>query len=269
MWGWLWAGWALGTPGDGVYAGVGGAFGPRRGVEVPVHGGAGGSGTAWLRRRLQPGDPVLISIANDNSSYGYVAQLRALWGTAPYLVVDGVAYAASTSGRWRPGIWAPIPRTAADRLAATGVPRRDREPLGQGLVGQFSAAPASLGAPIPIVLELAHHGPPVELVLGGRQRGARNNRFDLVVSLGDRVLPRIEAPDFGGVSTTILLEEGDTHHWSVDLRDWATILEPGVYTVRATYRGELHRPGEPWGTEQLHRVWDLVLEQELELVIAQ
>jgi len=253
---------------DGLYKGVGGALGERWGTEVPVHAHVGGSSQAYLRGPLTPHHPVLISTANDNRTYWYITQIwRPLWRAWPYLFVDDVAYMGSWSGRGpRTELWVSIPAQAADRLV--DVPRRDRTELGQGLHSRFSAPVFERGGPMPITLHLSHSGDPVRMMVGGRQRGPRNNRFSFEVFQDGQPLPVIDAPDFGGPGGWVQIERGHTSSLDADLSSWVHLREAGSYEVRASYGTEVAPPGGAVdGPDRLHERWDVVFEQVFTVVV--
>ena len=60
-------------------------------------------------------------------------------------------------------------------------------------------------------------------------------RFDVVRADGSRVPVRQRWGDFGGVETLTSLKPGEEWHSVLDMRDYISALDCGVYTVRAQY----------------------------------
>ncbi len=90
-----------------------------------------------------------------------------------------------------------------------------------------------------VALTVNNEGPTVGRIGGGRQRGVRNNRFHFQVSRGGVRLPELDGPDFGGPCGVQLLEPGQTRVAVEDIAKWASVDEPGTYSVRCTFWGEL------------------------------
>ena len=194
----------------------------------------------------------------------------------PYLTLDGVVIAASSTGsgssaRDRTATFQVDRGRAKAAAAHWGVPLQEREPLGQGLRATWRVSgPAAPGKPIPVVLRLENRGTrPVRLMVGGRQRGLRNNRFHFTARRDGRALPVKEAEDFGGLATHHEIPVGGAYELSVDLRLWVDPVEPGTYEVACRYEGELFPPEPNPGQwpERAHRTWDLVLEGAVRLTV--
>ena len=167
-----------------------------------------------------------------------------------------------------------LDRATADEVAGLlGVARRDRTPLGAGLFGAWRAVgqPFTVGQPMPIALTIAHTGgDPVAMTVGGRQRGARDNRFAFTAhDRAGQALPVIDAPDFGGVMTYRPMVAGDRVELTADLRSWIAITQPGSYAITCQHQVELAptTAGAPW-PDHGHEAWDLTLAGALTITVA-
>ncbi len=200
-----------------------------------------GARIAWRR-------PHVFSIDNDNESFLlYVEVDKLAQGEWPTLRWEQAAVRAHSTGgdatRWTATF--ALGRDPAVRLArALGVTLQERRRLDDGLVGVFRAAsqPFQAGQPMIIILRVENRGTgTVQFVLGGRQRGPRDNRFEFTLrAVGGLPLPAIVAHDFGGLSTTKKLGPGESVDVSADLQSWAAIDSAGDYEVKCAYEAELH-----------------------------
>lgn len=237
-----------------------------------------GPGPVRLGRLLpqRPGAPRgVFSISNANDRYAAVAPLVKLPQNQPYLMLPGGPRGAAS---WGSGFGSArggsasfhLDRASADALAAIWrIERKDRRPLGAGLVGSWRAAqPLRLGSPLEITLKVQNTGAPVGFSVGGRQRGPRDNRFAFTIEAGGKVLPVIDAPDFGGPLAFRLLKSGDSVELTADLARWIRLETAGSYRVRCSYQAELV-PGQelPQWPERGHETWDLTLTDSIDIVI--
>lgn len=233
---------------------------------------------AALSRRVRTRHPRVFSIANANDRYSVWLEGHGAASRAQFLVLpDGTVAPASS---WGPGggsggtdsVTFQVDAASARGLAALwGVTVRDRAPLGQGLVGRWQPRkrPVKLGEPVEIELAIENTDARAAYVsVGGRQRGPRDNRFDLVVRRDGATLPRIEADDFGGPMTYAKVVPGAPIMLAADVRAWA-VLERGVYQVACRYGAELvvdPATGASW-PDHAHEIWDLELTGVVEVQI--
>jgi hypothetical protein len=268
--------------GIAVVAGVGGVAsarqpkpGPRKkprftrvagkvylGLSTPLGAPPGGA----LRTR----GGAVFSVANANDAYVAVMALDAAPSEGPVLVLErgrevtaeswgtgfGDAGAARGSASWR------VTREKADEIARLWkVKRRDRVPLGAGLVARWKPKGVFVvGKKAEMVLTLENAGTaPVWFNTGGRQRGARDNRFAFAATpaSGGAALPVLDAPDFGGIGAVRPLEPGATLERVEDVTKWVTFDRPGTYRVSCRYELELTTgtDGGRW-PEHGHELWD-------------
>lgn len=221
---------------------------------------------------------AVFSIANANDRYVAVVELAVLPRRATLLSVPGGVLRADS---WGTGFGNNalgsatyhVDRSLADQLAKIwGVPRRDRTRLGAGLVGHFrpKTTPLKVGGPVEIALEIRNTGATwVGVSVGGRQRGARDNRFDFTVEQGGKQLPSLVAPDFGGPMSYRETKPGDSFEVSADLTSWAKLTTPGAYRVRCAYQAELV-PGtqSPVWPDHGHETWDLTFSETIDLTVS-
>jgi hypothetical protein len=126
------------------------------------------------------------------------------------------------------------------------VSRRDRAPIGERVTGSFRTNQSTYdaGAAIEITLDITNpsNAPAVVRVEGGRDRGARDNRFAFEVTRDGTPVAPVEMPDFGGISYPVPLSPGETTTLRASLGAWASLTTPGTYEVRARYETELLPP---------------------------
>ena len=101
------------------------------------------------------------------------------------------------------------------------------------------------GAPAIVTLVATNTGPTtVGFLIGGRQRGPRDNRFTFSVTRDGVVLPIKDGFDFGGLAYYKSLAPGERAEVSADLRSWVALDRPGRYTVAAAHETELSKDGQ-------------------------
>ncbi len=245
---------------------------PGPGLEPVVN----GSGFARLGVELAAADPAIFSIANANDCYAGLVELPKVPARASYITVSGGVVCArgwgtGFSGRLVGEANFEVDRALADELAKIwSVPRRDRTPIGTGVVGHFRPrAPLVVGAPMEIVLGVRNHGADaVGFLVGGRQRGPRDNRFAFVVQQNGKPLPVIQAYDFGGLMSYRELKPGDALEVSADLASWVKIDSPGDCRVTCSYNTELVPAGtRPDWPDHGHEKWDLKVSETLDVTV--
>jgi len=242
---------------------------------MPAQRGSEPRGFAKLGAALAHKNAHLFSQSNDNQNVVLWVQLDGLAdGAWPFLRFGNIAFQAESSGSdssFGKSATFPLPRATAEKLAAAAkIPIQDRRRLDAGLSAKFSAAPAQLGQPMPIKLLVKHSGKgKVGFVLGGRNRGPRDNRFAFTVTRNGKPLPVIEAHDFGGLSTIKMLAKGETVELSADLASWVKITQPGKYEVTCSYGATLHPSADHSGQWPDHAqdVWDWTAKGKLTLVV--
>ncbi len=221
-----------------------------------------------LRNRFTPKEVTMLSEANDNQQFH-------LWLVAPkqrdmdyqYLKVDGQWFGSDGTGGDQEGTKTTLRfdrATAARVAAALGIPVHERTKLDDGLryTWRFPAKTSTdKTKPIEVVLRIDNTGKTtVGFMIGGRQRGPRDNRFVYVISRNGKPVAIKDAPDFGGIGYYQEIKPGG--HAEVtcaDLRAWADLDLPGFYTIEARYEGELAKDGKmPRTAAEQANVWDIV-----------
>ena len=158
-----------------------------------------------------------------------------------------------------------LDRATAERFAkALNVPLNERAKLDDGIEASWTipAKASSLTKdPVMVKLVVKNAGKTtVGFVIGGRQRGPRDNRFSFSISRNGTPVTIIDAPDFGGLSYYKPLKPGESTDLSVDLRSWADLSLPGHYQIDARFEGELARDGKmPSTAAERKNLWDLTL----------
>ncbi|MCB9688720.1 MAG: hypothetical protein H6738_18810 [Alphaproteobacteria bacterium] len=151
-------------------------------------------------------------------------------------------------------------RATVDRLAAwLGMVVPERRPLGLGLRSTWEATGGTT-----IRVTLTNDGDvPVGVVVGGRNRGPRDNQFSFTVRRGDEILPTKDGGDFGGLSVVRPLEPGGSTSIEADLSAWVDLAAPGSFDVHGRYEAELV-PG-PSFPDRRDQVWDAAFDGDLRL----
>ena len=219
-----------------------------------------------LRNRATAKETVMLSAANDNQTFTF-------WVVLPlqhendyqYLKVDNDWWSSNGTGRDSEGTKTTFQfdRATARRVAdAFGIPLHERTKLDGGLRYTWRFPPKATmdKAPIPVVLRVENVGKTtVGFMIGGRQRGPRDNRFVFAISRNGKPVAIKDAPDFGGIGSYHKLEPGK--HLDVtcaDLRAWADLDVPGYYTIEARYEGELSKGGMfPNTAADRAQLWDI------------
>lgn len=248
-----WLGDVVAKPGPGTVTAK--RFG---GADAPVK----------LASKITPTETALIAQNNANTEF-------TLWVVFPrpkvekevLLQVDGTWFRSGGFGHDDTGAQASIQldRASALRVAkALGRPLHERTELGAGLEATWTFPPVvSLNArgPITVRLRVKNAGAKtVGFAIGGRQRGARDNRFEIKVTRNGKPVAIKDAPDFGGLMQYKPLKTGETADLSIDLRSWADLDAPGQYQIEAVYQGELAKDGVmPTTAADRKNLWDVSL----------
>ena len=236
-------------------------------IDKPVKGSIVVAGRyVRLRNRATAKETVMLSAANDNQTFTF-------WVVLPlqhendyqYLKVDNDWWSSNGTGRDSEGTKTTFQfdRATARRVAdAFGIPLHERTKLDGGLRYTWRFPPKATmdKAPVPVVLRVENVGKTaVGFMIGGRQRGSRDNRFVFAISRNGKPVAIKDAPDFGGIGSYHKLEPGK--HLDVtcaDLRAWADLDVPGYYTIEARYEGELSKGGMfPNTAADRAQLWDI------------
>ena len=228
---------------------------------------AGRTSRAVLQSKVTPKSIDITSVKNDNSQFTMWVVFPRHKDTDVLVNADGLWLVSESYGHDSTASQASflLDRATAQRMAkALGVPLHERAELGEGLEASWSfpAKASSLNKdPVPVKLVVKNAGKTtVGFVIGGRQRGPRDNRFSFSVSRNGTPLKISEAHDFGGISYYKALKPGESADLSVDLRSWADLSLPGHYQIDARYEGELAKDAKmPQTAAERRHLWDLTL----------
>lgn len=222
---------------------------------------------ARLSAKVKPRAMTLLSQRNDNQRYTLQVDLpKQKAGVWQFLELDGVYYQADSTGgddRSSMATFVLDRATAARAAAAFGLPMLHRTQIDQGLRYRWTI-PATVSvtstAPVPAVLHVENVGnTTVGFLIGGRQRGPRDNRFSFVVTRDGAPVPIKVAHDFGGPGHYKVLAPGDRVDVTcADLRAWFDLDQPGHYAIEAAYEGELVKDGKmPNSAAERANLWDI------------
>ncbi len=156
-----------------------------------------------------------------------------------------------------------LDRDLAHRMAsAWSITAHERVRLDEGIRYSWLFPPKATthaDDPIPIKLIVENTGKrTVGFLIGGRQRGPRDNRFSFTATRNGTPLQALRGDDFGGIAQYHPLAPGEKLDVGADLRLWFKIDQPGHYAVNATHTTELSKDGAmPDGPEQRADVWDI------------
>jgi hypothetical protein len=169
----------------------------------------------------------------------------------------------SDSTRWTVGF--DLARPTLEEMASwLGVPLRDRRPLGEGLEATFAV---TSGTGVRVTLTNGGAAP-VGVVIGGRNRGPRDNQFGFAVRRDGVEVPSVEGWDFGGRSAVQPLPPGASLTRDEDVEKWAALDRPGTYDVGCSFEAQLV-PGDRFPTwpDEAHQVWDARWEGDVRVVV--
>jgi hypothetical protein len=210
---------------------------------------------AWLHPRDNANSTYSLEMAVDRFPSGQSVFLR-----RGSLLLRSSSHGGDAS-RW--SVSFEMDRATAELLSDwLGAPVPERVRLGEGLRASFSLVSGTR-----VRVELTNAGAdPVGVILGGRNRGPRDNQFDFQVQRDGVPLPRLEGYDLGGLSTIGLLLPGQSLQREADAALWAKFDAPGLYTLACRYEAELV-PGSdyPKYPESSHEFWDASWEGTVEL----
>ncbi len=106
---------------------------------------------------------------------------------------------------------------------------------------------------VELELEIRNVGDvPIVFLDGGQQRGARNNQFNFTCFHQLKPVPDVGNPiHFGGLAAIVDLQPGQSFQKRVDLRDWYSFNEVGVYDLIGSFYLGIHE------SQRAHRlVWE-------------
>ena len=223
--------------------------------------------TAKLATRVVAKSVELTSSNNANNQF----TMWVVFGKQPaqdvFLSADGGWWQSDSFGHDSTGSQASfvLDRPTAERLAKVfKIPLNERTPLDAGLQATWTfpitASPLNTD-PIMVKLRVTNAGKTtLGFAIGGRQRGARDNRFAFTITRGGTPVAVIDAPDFGGIMFYTALKPGESHDLAVDLRSWAALDRAGLYAVEGAYEGELAKDGAMPNTASDRKdLWDVTL----------
>lgn len=240
---------------------------PVPGAIIARHPG-GSSGPARLIAKVTPTETTMLSSTNTNT-------LFRLWVKMPrqpddrwqYLGLDGEWWRADSTGHDSTGSQTTFTfdRDTARRIAAAfQISVHERTKLDGGLRYRWTFPPKATTnptIPIPVILHVENAGrTTVGFMIGGRQRGPRDNRFGFDIHRNGRPIKIKEAHDFGGLGYYRVIKPGERAEVTCpDLRAWADLDLPGHYAITATYEGELAKDGVmPNTAAEQANLWDIV-----------
>lgn len=249
---------------QGLYSAVFHERPSARTVEAPY-----GSTSAHVevRQRIAPTRVRLVSTANDNGRYAMRATITGAVEPVVLVLRDRVITSSGTSSS--PGVTeAHFSLSRAEALEigpVFRVPLRDRSTVGAQLEGRFSLSRASGGVQVSLTVRNPASAAPVQWLVGGRQRGPRDNRFRFRVWRDGAALAEREGFDFGGPTGFVVIAAGAETTVTAALERWVDASAPGHYRVECAYETTLASEGvDPFESEQQHRVWDRTFEGALE-----
>ncbi len=226
------------------------------------------AGLAKPARKITPRSVEMTSHSNANTEF-------TMWVVFPRQTSDQDVLLSADGGWWQSESYGhddsasqasfTFDRATATRLARElNIPLNERTKLDDGLQATWSIpATATIRPtdPITVRLQVKNAGKTtLGFVIGGRQRGPRDNRFSFAVSRNGAPVAVKDAPDFGGLSYYKALKPGEAHDFAVDLRAWADLATPGHYAVDVSYEGELAKNGVmPTTATERKNLWDVKL----------
>ncbi len=217
-----------------------------RGLSVKLLDGA----QVFLGRQVvvQLAAVALTSVANDNSSFNLSLQKQSPFPAEPsslVLCVDGSCVRFPSSGSDWNITFSMGSRIEGEHVAAAfgryfGVAPRFRRHPGHLLSARFVPRKPAVRAGQPLVVTLYAQNvgsQPFTFMVGGANRGARDNQFGFTASNGREAVPDTGNPvHFGGLAFAQTLQPGETFARDVDLTSWFRFAASGTYLLTGTYR---------------------------------
>jgi hypothetical protein len=208
--------------------------------------------------------PLIYSDSNANDRY----QLWARWprpqGCGPLrLVLGGTPIDSLSHGHDADHCSSSLELTQAQATQAAsvlGVTRQDRSAIAEQVRARFRTAQTYAAGEVifvSIAIENPSDAPDVARHRGGRNRGPRDNQWDFRIRRDGRPVRRIEAPDFGGLSTYEPHAPGTTARLRAPLASWGDVSQPGSYVVHCSYETSFVPAGiDPYTDAHRGAVWD-------------
>ena len=261
------------APADGLYRATDFEAAPKAPV---IHAPTRASGVferVVLGERIQA--PVrksrITSHDNANTRYTVAVTVEAdLPSNAPVaLVVGGQALAGHVGGKGKDDstlFFEATSRADAEHFATfLGVDATHCAHPGHRLVATFSSDPDGYvaGQPMPVTLTIRNAGnQPVSFVVGGRNRGPRDNQFRFLGESGTHGVANPvakDAHDFGGLAGVHTLAPGRHLERTADLAKWFDLV-PGVYGMTGLFETTISRPDfTPIWQDALAGTFDVVV----------
>jgi hypothetical protein len=230
-----------------------------------------------LHNRAQPSEMTILSAANDNetftvwlelplqrkSDYQYMKVGNEWWSS------NGTGYDDKhTTSSFQ------VDRATAEKVAkGFDLPIHKRTKLDGDLryTWKFPAKVATTSSdPIPVVVRIENTGKTtVGVSVGGRQRGARDNRFVYAIQRNGKPVTLKDAPDFGGIMGYREIAPGKSVDVTcADLRAWVDLSTPGYYTIDARYEAELVKDGKmPNTAAERANLWDITAPGQASILV--
>jgi hypothetical protein len=220
-----------------------------------------------LHNRAGPVEMTILSTSNDNATYSVWLVLPLQRKTDYQYIKVGTAWWSSNGTGYdqqHTSTTVQVDRASAEKIAAAfALTIHDRTKLDGDLRYTWKFPPkvaTTSHDPIAAVVRIENTGTvPVGISVGGRQRGARDNRFVFAIARNGKPLAIKDAPDFGGIMSYRPIEPGKFLDVTCpDVRAWADFSLPGYYTIDARYEAELAKDGKmPDSAAARANLWDI------------
>ncbi|MFK7988848.1 MAG: hypothetical protein AB8I08_22710 [Sandaracinaceae bacterium] len=199
-----------------------------------------------LGERVRPASSVLYATDNDNDHFMLYLRHRSrpCQTLALRMGSDVLAGGGSGSGSGETPCSASfeLDRATANRVAAAlAIPLHRRHPIGERVSATFEGpSHVRAGEPVEVRVRMQNptDAPTVLRMVGGRQRGPRNDRFHFRVVRDGVPVAEIDALNFGGMTGPTPLTPGGEAVLSETVGRWADVSVPGRYEVTCTYETE-------------------------------
>jgi hypothetical protein len=212
--------------------------------------------------KIRPGRALLFADDNANTRFQLIVSHydpEITLFDAGELVVGGTVI--RMTGPSSVLYWTLGPDNANKAAGLLNVPRQDRHPVADMVVGTFAPTQKTYtaGQAVEVVLTLSNpaEAPAVKFTAGGHQRGPRNNQFSFALTRDGSAVPPITAYDFGGIATMPTLNPGGKAEPRTPLAGWGDVTVRGHYVVQCRWESAFS-PDDVDPYDEHHRgdIWD-------------
>jgi hypothetical protein len=254
---------------------VPGSIYPLHAISTTPRGGAArietsaGARFVDVSARIETQSMVLFALDNANTTFELDARYTIRPPCGEAFLVDGehgvpsarVGFGLAFDGRARCVAAFTLDAAAAARVARElGIPRQERQPLGEAVVGAFRPSQSvyrrGAGVDIVFAFENPSSAPMAHRIDPGHSPRMYDPLFSFVVRRDGQPVSRRNRGGYGGITRIVPVMPGATGELRASLGNWVS-LEPGAYEVQCAHEMTFAREGVNPVTDDAHRgaIW--------------